>query len=562
MPLGGVFSQTVFNEATLPYRRVFIPEKQIGEQQIENLVPIDAKELEELKAQYEQRMATLSAEQQDNKSKLLSAHYVARLVGADLLSERSRLVLDKSIVSEYVTLQPWTIAVNPRSVNGIASSITANDGGPRVDTSTWTFDEQGVPRIPAFPIGADPIVGSLERESDQVTHWFGWSARSDTNSLPNKLLFSFAVPKCADSCLLLALPPQAVIQDSLTVVQRIDYWNQLAGRLGPWSELAKRSLDTQNPVRAPESLWLIELGGNQRVSFSISLSSGSQPFASEAVNEAYRYSQLIKSQRLDHVVDPYQIRTICDAEVLVSTNPQSICRLSLAPGSRLRRLMVNQQEVDWQVFNGWIQWNATAQRKDAADNFSSASSMRVNAEFVTPVAMDKLSEIQLPRIAFDRGYVMAGNTSVHTSEPWVLTNADCESCQTIEKSTAATESRSIPLEYAWHAFPPELRVGLKREIGNRSSESVVRFSQSEQGLTSTIRTKILLRDQDTNEVVLQVRQGWEVRSASALAVNDPVTVVTSVPENATSERGPTIQLAWDRIQRTRTCEIELQLFKK
>lgn len=556
----------------IPFRRVFIPEKELETLDTEVFESIDAKELENLAKEYTRKREAAelsSASQGNSKSRLLSTHYVAKLVGADLVSERSRLTVSKSAtVGERITLQPWSIAVSPKSIPlpGVASSATDLSSRSEFANATWTFDEQGAPRVPAYESEADRS-SLADVPPGEVVHWFGWSTRSDTNSLPNKLQFSFAVPRCVDSFLILALPPQAVVVDSATVAMPIAQWSDVSSRIGDWSELSRLSPDGTGVSRVQESLWIIELGGSQRASFSISLGADANPLSSLSDNEAYKYSQLVKSQRLEHTVDSYEIRTTSEAELLVSQNRSNPIRLSLAPGSRLRRLLVNQQEVDWQVYNGWIQWNSAVPKTDTGEaavssngrsGLNSQSSVYVSAEFVTPIAHDKLTEIETPRIKFDRGYVMSGSTKVQTTSPWLLADAHCESGRVVEAASDAKTTKVSSLEYTWHAFPPVFSIGLTHDISSRRCEMLTRFANEVQGTSAVVRAKLYFMEQDSNFTTFEVAPGWLIRSATVLNPKDPATVFVS----ASNLDAPTkVQLNWSNLQANRVAELELQLYK-
>ena len=557
-------------KSDISYRRVFVPEKDLGVVDLKGFSRLEVHELQELLQRHASSNAGGSPELGFGSiatSRLLESHYVARLDGQDLHSERSRLVVSKSLDStEKVTLRPWTIAVNPRSLPGIAPP-PLTDAPLRNDLNTlnWTYDGQGSPRIPAFDPD-DRGYASEEGFSNEVVHWFGWSARSDANRQPNKLKFSFSIPKCANSFLLLALPPQAIVLDSATVVVKVNEWADVAPRLKDWNEIAKRSLIKFDPARAPDSLWLIELGASEQVSFSISLGNNRQSDATSE-QDAYRYAHLIKNQRLDHVLDDYEIRTQCDAEILVPQNPQQPLRFNLAPGSRLRRLTVNQQEVEWQVMDGWIQCDASRKEMNASSDSSSerpaafnagTNWVKLSAEIVTPIVLQKQNLIETPRIAFDRGYVMAGSTVVHASDTWLLSHVECESCRVVDALGTVKSSKVTPLEFSWHGNPPVHKVGLSPVVTSQRCESLTRFSQEDGGTFATIRTRYHFLDQDSNHVHFQLSPGWTLVSAQALDKSDPASLRSL---SKSTETGEQFQLSWERIQRGRVAEWEFVLFK-
>ena len=563
-------SEANSTNAAIPYRRIFVPQGDLSSIGLERYSAIDAIELNRRMEQYansNQNAAATGFPIDGSSSPVLASHYLARLVGSDLVSKRSRLVLPRSLqTGDRVTLQPWSLA--------LGSKVFPNEAvlRPTEQSTEWTFDEQGLPRVPISSTEYENSITSESLRDREIVQWFGWTVQSSATSLPNKLQFAFDVPKSADSLLVLALPPRAVVLDSATVARRIDDWSEMNVRLGAWAEAAKDSLTNQNSASLSDSLWLIELSGSQRASFSVSLGAGERGLDFVNDNEAFRYSQLIKTQRLEHFIDGQEIRTICDAELLVGWDQLSPMRLSIAPGARLRRLTVNQQEVDWQLLNGWIQWNPrsnldkaplinvpVATEQTGPMSASHSQSMRVIAEFVTPLRPNSQNEIVTPRIAFDRGYVMSGSTVAHAIAPWRLTAAECESCRVVESATSPKGGNGNPLEYSWHDTPPVFSVGLERERQTRHCEVLTRLSNNERSILAVVRAKLFFLEQDANHAAFSIAPGWNVRSITSLDRNDPATVSPSPNE---PDSPIIIRMTWDRIQRSRVAEIELQLYRE
>ena len=336
----------------IPYKRVFVPSNDLGSLGLDDFSPIEVNRLEELLQKYSESYPTEAVGEIGSdfaeRAQLNSTYYVAKLVGADLLSERSRMTFaGSSHPGERVTLRPWSLAIQP------LDNVSAGSGTQ--STPNLIFDEQGSPQAALMP---SEIWWSTERSVRQQEFpcVFGWSARAESASTPNKLKFSFEIPTCANSCLVLALPPQAVVHDCLTSSRRVEKWTDIKLRLVGWDDFGMENLREQTDSRSRESLWLIELGGRQVVSFSIALGVGIRAQDDTRESEVHRYRQLIRSQNLEHFVEGQEIRTTCEAEVNLSQEPSPM-RMSLSPASRLLRLFVDQQEVDWKVDNGWIQWS-------------------------------------------------------------------------------------------------------------------------------------------------------------------------------------------------------------
>ena len=139
-------SEANSTNAAIPYRRIFVPQGDLSSIGLERYSAIDAIELNRRMEQYansNQNAAATGFPIDGSSSPVLASHYLARLVGSDLVSKRSRLVLPRSLqTGDRVTLQPWSLA--------LGSKVFPNEAVVRpIEQSTeWTFDEQGLPRVP------------------------------------------------------------------------------------------------------------------------------------------------------------------------------------------------------------------------------------------------------------------------------------------------------------------------------------------------------------------------------------------------------------------------------
>ena len=561
----------------IPYRRVFVPSRDLDALGIETFSAIDIRTLEKLlqkdaETRRQDHPSELTTDTSDT-IRLKSAYYVAKLVGADLLSECSQLTLvGTPFFGDRLTLSPWSLAVQSPIIRGIKSES-------QVPTN-WLFDEQGFPRI---SVSTNGPAGAVDSKNREFLSQFGWSARADSTSTPNKLRFSFDIPKCANSCLVLAMPPYAEVQECSTVATRVNDWSEIDGRLVGWNDLRKDFTREPGAESSPESLWLIELGGSPIASFSISLGAGTRPQDDRNMTDGHRYNQLIRSQGLEHFVDGQDIRTICDAEIFVAPEKPRL-RMNLADGSKLRRLSVNQQEVKWEVNDGWIESEVGAVLKGSA----ASSPVNVVAEILTPLSIDTLDNVNTPRILFDRGYVMTGTTVVQGSSPWRFTHVTCDASRIIEPQSDAKFTSVNRLEYTWYATPPSLVIGLEKSRQSRRCEVITHLSNDAKGTTAVVRAKLFFAEQDTSHVDLEVLPSWNVLSVRSIDQNDPATVAQGTVAQGTvaqatvapgtlapgtlapvtsENKGPaivdknTLRLSWDRVQKSRVCEFELSVFR-
>ncbi len=524
----------------IPYQRVFIPADDLKSIGIEDYTPVDVKRLEDLLDRHTRNAAdngkgkTLDSQ---SSIELVSSFYVAKLVGADLLSERSRLGFSGlPRLGERVALRPWSLAVQPPTIAGVRTDTQA--------LSNWIFDSTGAPRLVLAPNDPNGLPSNVQ--SDRLASLFGWSLKAAGDSSTNNLKFSMEIPKCANSCLILALPPQAVIEDCTTVVKRSEDWAAIAARLDDWSDFAKLPLE-QSVVRVPESLWQIELGGITSLSFSIALSSNKTK--EDLPSETQPYKHLIPSQKVEHFIEEDRIRTTCDATVVGSQ--KQWMRFRLAPGARLRRLAVNQQDVEWEVDDGWIRWRGGV-------GSGSARNDDVFVEFYSPLPEDKQSLFELPRIVLDGGYVMSGTEAVQSDPAWKLTHSECEPGRLPERLADAKLGLTGRIEYSWYATPPRHTIGLKHTVAERRSEFLTKLTNDSKRTTATVRIRLAFAEQDSNHIDLLVAPNWQVGTIQALDSKDPFSVQSRIDSNNATQ----LNLSWGRLQKNRIADIEMQLYRQ
>ena len=296
------------------------------------------------------------------------------------------------------------------------------------------------------------------------------------------------------ACLVLVLPSYAEVQECSTVARRLNDWSEVEERLNGWADFSQDFIREPKIANNPDSLWLIELGGSQAASFSIAMSVGTRPQDTQNAVDGHCYMQLIRTQNLVHSVDGQEIRTNCDAEVFVSAE-QPRLRMNLASGSRLRSLTINQQNVDWQVNDGWIECDM----RTVIQGMSEPNPVSVAAEFFTPLLLDNLERVETLRVAFDRGYVMAGTTVVNCMSPWRFTNVVCDSSRIAERQGDAKSMGLDRLEYSWYATPPGLSIGLEHSNPTRRYEVLTHMSNDSLGLTANLRAKLFFSEQDSSQ---------------------------------------------------------------
>ncbi|MFY7877126.1 MAG: hypothetical protein ACOVQM_16850, partial [Pirellula sp.] len=519
------------------------------------------------------------ASDSDQGTSLLSSYYVARLVGPDLFSERSKLVLSLPARSgDRMTLSPWSLAVNNKQPISNTSMPALEPGGKSISTvSTWTYDTLGLPRLPAHRSEKTWGFG-FEPERGGTVHWFGWSARSIPGSQPNRLRFDLEIPRCADSCMLLQLPPRAIVQESRTACRRIDQNSDLLARFHHWPELESDLAVRQSPSRTTDSIWLIELSGSQNASFTVVLGTGDREPDSLTKDPVSKYSYLVRSQKLEHTIEQNWIRTMLDLEIMHGKD-DAWCRLVIPSNSKLRFLKVNQEDrVDWQVVDDMIQWKIPKSSLDSTAvkaNGAIATTDFISAELITPVDLQPGQKVVMPSFVLERSYVMSGRTSVQAAEPWRLGSALCDSSKLVEFKPTTLESKNAErIDFSWQAFPPSCSVQVRSRQTVRQCESFSQVDNESEGIRLTTHLRLAFRDQDSNRLSFRLGEGWEIRSVRSKDESDPVALFSSnvLPAGSTLE-GPnapaektdtsrSYDFVWNSIALSRVAELEMVCFYK
>ena len=563
----------------VPFRRIFIPAEDVNELDLDGYEPVSAQEFSEYVEGQNKLPFTNLASDSGQGASLLSSYYAARLVGPDLFSERSKLVLSLPARSgDRMTLSPWSLAVNNKQPITNAGMPALETGGKPISTvSTWTYDTLGLPRLPAHRSEKTWGFG-FEPERGGTVHWFGWSARSTLGSQPNRLTFDLEIPRCADSCLLLQLPPRAIVQESRTACRRIDQNSDLLARFHHWPEVESDLAVRQSPSRTTDSIWLIELSGSQNASFTVVLGTGDREPDSLAKDPVSKYSYLVRSQKLEHTVEQNWVRTMLDLEIMHGKD-DAWYRLVIPSSSKLRFLKVNQEDkVDWQVVDDMIQWKIPKSALDltpAKNNGSTATADFISAELITPVELLPDQTVVLPSFILERSYVMSGRTSVQASEPWRLGSAICDSSKLVEFKPTTLESKSSErIDFSWQAFPPSCSVQVRPSQAVRQCESFSQVDNESDGIRLTTHLRLAFRDQDSNRLTFRLGEGWEIRSVRSKDVADPVTLFSSnalpagptpegteVPADSADTRR-SYDFVWNAIALSRVAEIEMVCFYK
>jgi hypothetical protein len=455
-----------------PYRRVFVRDSDLP---LEGYRAIDR---ESFRGMLEKRKK-LAADRDPNapnfETELRSFHAQVRLVGADLVSERSRLRWnwDRNNFANQSgarrLIAPWSPAISPSLRLG--GSQPPNSPSP----PGWMYDLDGKPMVRA----------TSEEE------WFSWSLRPLSTSTPNRLNYAPSFPLTIDGCLVLQLPKNFRVVDANIVVRLADHWNQVTERFGDWpTTLAADNIPELNPT---DAFWLLELSGRDQASFSIVVNSnrgfdntlGSTDVSGSSCN------RLIARQTVAHTATAQHVKTTCDWDWYESTTLDRTFRISVPEGMRLRNLKLNDRETAVRFVDRVIELAIPMEDSAAVVSAGGASRTRVSAEFLSAISdlgVDSKGKVRVPPVACLNGYVVAGTTSLASEGSFELRDIGCETGR-LETARNANDQLER-LDFSWFQSPPEISFAIAPKAWVESAEILTQLSTDANRLVAVVKMQL------------------------------------------------------------------------
>ncbi|MFN7731934.1 MAG: hypothetical protein ACK5OB_08525 [Pirellula sp.] len=558
------------DDAPLPYRRIFVPESQFSSLSIEGWKAIELDQLASALKRMQRNAVDPSDPDRPSGNGIAGLHAQAKLVGADLISERSRIRWDERIAPRSprspsptrLLLTPWSLALdNPifKSMDSLPVS-----GSPAINASsspTWLFDESGRPSV----------------RNDNADEWFTWSLRPAKDSTPNRLNYSLAIPRTPNSCLLLQLPKGARVTDATVVARQVEGWSAVSQRLNDWP-VQPNLVELGRELNNPESLWMLELSGQEQASFSIQL--GASSALGNAVNNdpANAVSRLISRQSVQCFVVSDALRTTCEWEWTEVPNTDAPLRIVLPQDARLRSLTLNDREPNLQITDRTMEVllptrdasNGTppAFPSSTAANPSNGTKMRLVMELLTPLDEAADSEnsgppqpleatairCRMEPIEIANAYVMAGTTSLIPSAPREIFDVATGSGRL--ESARALPYGAYRLDYSWFQRMPQISFATAANDRVATAELVTRLSNDTERIAATVRMQ-LSPWTDHRPRTIHIARGWRLDGSQINAKSLEVR-----RNEATATSGVSIELTTISPSDTTPIPLELQLSRE
>ena len=405
-------------------RRIFVPEAKLDSVLRSNLRPLEANRLDS----YLQSLNAGSGEPSGEgdketllvgRSHLQSFHAIARLVGPDLYSDRTRLrMTDESVKqlssrsTEKISIFPWNLAMegdsNTEPLGGQqnkGSGIGRGGGTDTVGSSNsaavlmtqspkWLFDESGTPLV----------------DSGSTEHWIDWSLRPSLESNAKELFFEIAIPRTIDGCLILELPNGAKVQSSNGVSRKFENWDSIWERLVDWPD-RKEPLTPQRSDAFEVSLWGIELSGETKVRFKIELGNSQLRGKLGELPSDWGVEQLVSKQTLQYTPHEDDLRIASEWELVGARDSGRTLRIEVPAGVKVRSFQWNEKPISVTMNEGTIEIPFAAPLTGEVSN-----KVKLIGEFYLPwSALAKYStstekRFRLPVIQLADSYVISGTT--------------------------------------------------------------------------------------------------------------------------------------------------------
>lgn len=517
-----------------PYRRVYVRDTDLP---VEGYRAMELESFQSLIEDREKRIADLDPNSPDRDTELLAFHAQVRLVGADLVSDRSRFrwnwdrtnARNRNGVRKLIA--PWTPAIDfPQRLGTSPSPNT-------LVAPTWMYDSSGQPMV---------RVNSNEE-------WFSWTLRPLSTSTPNRLNYAPSFPLTIDGCLVLQLPKSFRIVDASTVVRRLENWTQVTERIGDWSA-AQVAADSIPELNSTDAFWLVELSGRDQASFSILLNPSRDIYeaiggalgADDRTNPAW--NRLIAKQTVAHTVTSHHVKTSCDWEWQETTALDRTFRIRVPEGVRLRQIKLNDRETSPRFVDRMLELVMPVEEIGVAGSAGAGTRMRVSAEFLATLSeldSDSNGEVRVPPIGCLNAYVVAGTTSLASEKSIAIRNirSGTGRLETIRNSDKLLDR----LDFSWFQSPPELSFAVAERAPIDSAEILTRLSTDSNRLVAVAKMQ-LSPWHATAPNRIEIESGWSVDTMQinhpglGLAVEEPGPVANAtllrIDPNGPVDDGP------------------------
>ncbi|MCE3015715.1 MAG: hypothetical protein LW870_07570 [Pirellula sp.] len=501
--------ETASSYSLIPYRRIYLQpdllQKVIGDR---DYTPSDLNQSATLLKSYNTDAETAAIYRM--APELESMFYTARLIGTNLVSDASRICMNRgSYIGERFSLFPLSLHLRP-------SAETKTNQEP--NEAALQYSRIGFDREGRASVGLHRTDTKLASEKLSIP--FGWTLKSEMSFAQNHV-FRVSLPSCPNSLLLLALPKNSRVHDANVPVFEVAQWLDLQPRLGDWASDAKLALDRIAADTPDLSIWLFELGGVQSLSFSVS--SHVADSAAQEGNRINRFDELVLSQKIDHQISSLWVKSRCTLDLPADTfkNSESEIRIQFDAKSRLIRVSSMNREPDWRMEGGFLLLRKSSLRVSSVPRESNTI---VEIECLSKISDSveiEVTDVTLPNFSIGQGCVLKGTTSIEIEKDVELRRVSTSSQGRLLETT-----NSKGMSFEWWTKPIDIDIGFSKRQRDSLSKLLYRVSgggSSGVGGASTnvssvvssptvddveIKARAIYTRVPESDVLLELEPGW------------------------------------------------------
>jgi hypothetical protein len=514
------------NSGMRPIRRIFIPQGELPELTLDRMRPIELELLPNLLERVAQANAVENLGLDDESTTVHSLQAVARLVGRDLVSDRTRLRFDadessSNTLNQRRRLAPWNLATE--------DFFDATENGDRRGNETRPSGEAQPVELRPSSIAAMrtdgnvPFWGNDEEGNPWIANgdrdlWADWSLRPESESGPNQLKYRLRIPRTTNGCLILQLPRKARVTSPDVTTIKLSDWNDVLARLADWPDRNPLNA-TPTPSGIDASFWCVELSGRSDVSLNVDLGSSELRSNSPVPSTEWGLDRLITKQAIQVSGSGRDLRIQYEWEWTEPPGEQPPFRLEMPEGYKLRSLQVNDREppievdrnkLDVLIIKGAERPIANRNRM-AAEFLYSAPNKNTDTLAEATTDPNPQKTLRVPPVLNRNAYVLAGTTILQDGGRSEFL-APRPSNVRLESARRNTEG-SLRLEYSWFQNPPTLEFQVRERPNKNRLESFTRIAAEGNQIQAFVRWRIYF-DPQTPECELNLPNGWTCDSSS------------------------------------------------
>lgn len=465
--------------------RIFVPEEEVGSLVPIDYNPVEIEDLSEALAREASRRTQLQS-----TPHIAEALYVVRCNGENLVSDQSRWTIKSPLVNGALKLEEISVALR-------------NSG------STPAEDK---PLIPSLRYSTDGTT-SLSKITGDANFWFGMSS-VPSSSVGNQSIYNMRLPSATMARMLISAPESMQISSPDVIVTPIS--NPRDHLPESWPSLA---------TAEGQRWFLVPLSGKSKFRLLTEMSER---------KDALDFQHFVRRSSLAYSASEKGLSVSADFEV-ERLSETGVLTVQLDKSLRIRAVTVNGASTSYQT----VKTDDGVSAFEVNLNSLTSGNARLRIDAIADVVFP--FDGVLPTVALHRAYSWEGRTSLVTED--ALVGDQLVFANRPESTKPRLETTTIGKRWVadWVGVPPEIKASVGRVLPRCNSESFTRLTIQEDWISATTNLHIQCSAFESNELRLQIGQGWFIDDLTIEKSDLPIT--THLPDG---EAGDVI-LNWERL---------------